>query len=205
MCFKRLFWFLVALIALTLALVISVPTFGQLVRSSAASMVERLPAAVSSVVVASDPPQTSILGRPSLSASFMNTVLARVGSPANGTGQTFYRESVQTGIDDAFPFALFQHESSFGMAGAATATRNVGNIVCAHVPPCLGAFRLYPTWSAGVQALYRLLVQEYIPQHRSTLETIIPVYAPSSDGNAPLAYIAAVKSSVALWRQEVSK
>jgi hypothetical protein len=148
---------------------------------------------------------TSILGRPSLSASFMNSILARAGSPARGTGQTFYAESVRTGIDDAYPFAFFEHESSFGTAGAATATRNVGNIVCASVPPCLGDFRLYPTWAAGVQALYTLLVHEYLPAHRSTLETIVPVYAPVSGGNAPLAYIASVKSSVLLWRQEASK
>jgi hypothetical protein len=148
---------------------------------------------------------TSILGRPSLSASFLENVLTLAHSPAQGTGQTFYTESLRTGIDDAYPFAFFQHESSLGRAGAAVATRNPGNIICANVPPCLGNFRLYPTWAAGVQALYQLLVQEYLPAHRSTLETIVPVYAPTSDGNAPLAYIAAVKSSVVLWRQEASQ
>jgi Transglycosylase SLT domain len=55
-CFRRLFWFLVVLIALALALAISVPGFGQLVQSSASSAVSRLPAVVSSVVVTSVPP-----------------------------------------------------------------------------------------------------------------------------------------------------
>ncbi|MBA2394231.1 MAG: glucosaminidase domain-containing protein [Ktedonobacteraceae bacterium] len=163
------------------------------------------PSSASASSLSSSSTGTSILGRPSLSASFIENVLTLAHSPAQGTGQTFYTESLHTGIDDAFPFAFFLHESSLGRAGAATATRNPGNITCAHVPPCLGNFRLYPTWAAGVQALYHLLAHEYIPFHRSTLETILPVYAPSSDGNDPLAYIAAVKASVVLWHQEAGK
>jgi hypothetical protein len=150
-------------------------------------------------------PGTNILGRPSLSASFLENVLVLAHSPAQGTGITFYTESLRTGIDDAFPFAFFLHESSLGRVGAAVATRNPGNIVCAGFLPCLGRFRLYPTWAAGVHDLYQLLAQEYIPHHLSTLESILQVYAPASDGNAPLAYISAVKASVALWRQEASK
>jgi hypothetical protein len=148
---------------------------------------------------------TSILGRPSLSASFIDGVLARVQSPAQGTGQVFYQESVQTGIDDAYPFGIFQHESSFGLAGAAVATHNPGNIVCAGYPTCLGRFRSYATWAAGVRDLYALLAREYVPHHLQTLESILQVYAPASDGNAPLDYIAAVKSSIALWRREMAR
>lgn len=49
-CFRRLFGFLFALLALSLVLVISFPGFGQLVRSSFGSVVSRVPVAVSSAV-----------------------------------------------------------------------------------------------------------------------------------------------------------
>src|SRR5689334_15162924 len=61
----------------------------------------------------------SVVGGPSLSASFINQVLSTANSPAAGTGQVFYAQSVSTGIDDAYALAFFQHESTFGKFGVA--------------------------------------------------------------------------------------
>ena len=217
-CGLRLFLLLLFLVGLVLLLMEFVPSFASLLNrgvvmhgsafgsgpalsfSLPGSGLSQAPVSVSSASMTSG---TSILGRPSLSVSFIDSVLALAQSPAQGTGQTFYTESVQTGIDDAYPLAIFQHELSFGRAGAAVDTRNPGNINCAGFSSCLGRFRLYSTWAAGVQDLYQLLVKEYLPRHLTTLESILQVYAPTSDGNSPADYVAAVKSSVALWRKQM--
>src|SRR6266700_4416983 len=54
----------------------------------------------------------SIEGKPTLSAAFVDKVLAAAGSKAAGTGQALYDRSVQYGIDDAYALAFFQHESA---------------------------------------------------------------------------------------------
>jgi hypothetical protein len=48
-----------------------------------------------------------------------------------------------------------------------------------------------------------VLAREYVPRHLDTLETILPVYAPSDDHNSPSEYVAAVKASVQQWRTQV--
>jgi hypothetical protein len=196
--------------AVLVAVVLLVPSAGQWVRSQVSPLVLsgllRSSSSSSSLVHgAAATTGTSILGRSSLSASFINTLFTLAHSPAAGTGQTFYTQSQQTGIDDAYPLAIFWHESNFGRAGVAVATRNPGNVTCPGSSfPCLGNFRLYPTWAVGVQDLYTLLAKVYVSsRHLSTVETIFPVYAPLSDGNSPAAYIASVKSSVALWRSQM--
>jgi len=81
---------------------------------------------------------TSVVGRPSLSADFINQVLASAGSPAAGTGEGLYDLSMQSGIDDAYALAVFQKESSFGRYGAGFDNHALGNIVCAGYPTCTG-------------------------------------------------------------------
>jgi hypothetical protein len=63
---------------------------------------------------------TSVVGGPSLSAAFVNQVLANAGSPAAGQGDTFYAMSVKYNIDDAWAMAFYRHESSYGTQGVAS-------------------------------------------------------------------------------------
>src|SRR5947209_3800977 len=70
---------------------------------------------------------SSVLGRPSLSASFVNQVLSAYHSPAAETGQAFYDFSLSSGIADEYALAFFWHESSFGTTGVARVTRSLGN------------------------------------------------------------------------------
>lgn len=144
---------------------------------------------------------SSIVGSPSLSAAKIDAILSNAGSPATGTGQTFYNDSVQSGIDDAYALAWFHHESGYGTAGAATETRNVGNIVCTDGYSCIGRFRAYPSWQAGIDDWYQLVKNVYIAQGFTTVESIIPHYAPASDGNDESGYIQSVESDVQNWRQ----
>jgi hypothetical protein len=46
--------------------------------------------------------------------------------------------------------------------------------------------------------------RRYIDRGLLTVEQAIPIYAPSSDHNAPDRYIAAVRASVAQWQQEIA-
>jgi hypothetical protein len=143
---------------------------------------------------------SSVVGSPSLTAAKIDSILCNAGSPACGTGQTFYNDSVQYGIDDSIALAFFHHESGFGLSGAAVDTHNMGNIVCTEGYDCIGRFRAYSSWSAGIDDWYRLIKDVYISQGHTTVESIIPIYAPSSDNNDCSAYISAVETDVQNWK-----
>ena len=145
----------------------------------------------------------SVLGKPSVSASFINHVLAAAQSPAVGTGQSLYNLSLTYGIDDAYALAFFHHESSYGTQGIARQTRSLSNMRCVSRYPCLqvnGGYALFQSWTQGYEAWYRLLVDEYLPRHLVTVAQIIPVYAPSTDNNDETAYIQDVERTVAAFR-----
>lgn len=152
--------------------------------------------------------EMSILGPPSVSPALINRVLAEYRSPAAGTGQAIYDLGVQYGVDPAFLLAFFIHESSAGSnpkwAGHkpdGSTTHNVGNIICTPGWRCHGRFRDYPSWEAGIEDWYKLITTLYVGQWgRSTVETIIPKYAPASDNNNEAAYIQQVRRMVTSWR-----
>jgi Mannosyl-glycoprotein endo-beta-N-acetylglucosaminidase. len=151
---------------------------------------------------------TSVVGGPSLSAAFVNQVLTNAGSPAQGLGDTFYSMSQRYGIDDIYALAFYQHESSFGTAGEARFSLSIGNLRCVSQgyedlgPWCAGGYTHFPSWQAGIEAWYRLIKNVYVNQWGcSTVESIIPHYAPNADNNNEAAYIASVEQSVDTWRQ----
>lgn len=144
---------------------------------------------------------SSIRGRPSLSAAFITRVLAAYHSLAVGLGQAMYQDSVHFGIDDAVALAFFLHESAFGTTGVARVTHSVGNIICTPGwPRCVGRFRWYSSWAAGCLDWFLLLSRDYLPRGLDTLAAIVPVYAPSSDGNDVAGYCVAVVQAVRTWR-----
>jgi hypothetical protein len=149
---------------------------------------------------------SSVLGRPTLSASFVNRVLAAYHSPAVGTGQVLYDLSLRYGIADEYALAFFWHESAFGTTGVARVTRSLGNTRCSDGYRCIAGYRAYATWQAGYEDWYKLIKYGYLTGQVSrkcpcvTVQQIIPVYAPAADHNNEAAYIAAVLSAVAAWR-----
>jgi Mannosyl-glycoprotein endo-beta-N-acetylglucosaminidase len=159
----------------------------------------------------SSPNDDAVTGAPSLRASFVDRVLARAQSPAAGLGQALYDLSVQYHIDDALALAFFQHESGFGTTGMARVTRSLGNIRCSSGYECINGYRAYQTWQEGFADWYHLIEDGYLQGHITiplvghvctTISQIVPVYAPTSDGNNVAAYIAAVEQAVNGWRQE---
>ena len=156
----------------------------------------------------------SVLGPPSVSAAFINRVLSAYGSPAAGLGQTIYDQGVRYGIDPVYALAFFWHESSFGTAGEARVTLSPGNERCLADRPCIdqdrGGYAQMQSWADGFDHWYRLILYGYVEGQVTipiaghvcaTVATIIPVYAPSSDGNDEAAYIAAVEHAVDTWRR----
>ncbi len=168
-----------------------------LTRGGAPSLAMRVPARPAAVL--------SVLGGPSLSAAFVDRVLVAHHSPAAGTGWALYTLSVRYGIDDAVALAFFWHESTFGTRGEAVVTHSLGNLRCIAGAACIdqdrGGYAAFPDWPAGYAAWYALIAGPlYVGAGRTTVETIIPRYAPSRDGNDERAYAADVVWTVGQLR-----
>jgi hypothetical protein len=160
-----------------------------------------VPASLSLAVPGSSSSSASgVRGRPSVTVDVLNRVLSAYHSPAVGLGQALYDDGLDYSIDPVFALAFFMHESSFGTAGVATVTHSLGNIRCTPGYSCYEGYRWYARWQDGALDWYRLLATEYVPRGLVTVETIVPVYAPSSDHNNVDCYIASVKAAVATWR-----
>jgi len=143
----------------------------------------------------------TVVGKPSISAEFINRVLAWYDSPAVGKGQALYDDGVKYGIDPVYALAFFMHESRFGTTGVATVTHSLGNIRATAGHARYQGYRMYRTWEEGFEDWYRLIAKLYVAQWGlSTIDQIVPTYAPSSDNNDVTAYIGAVKQAVDTWR-----
>jgi hypothetical protein len=148
----------------------------------------------------------TLQGPPTITASFIDQVLAQAGSPAAGTGQQLYSLGVQYGIDPVYALAFF-HVSNYGTSGKAAITHSLGNVGCDPDRPCIdakhGGYAVMHSWTDGFDHWYSLMANLYIKQwQRTTVEQIIPKYAPSSGGNDEQAFISAVEQDVVQWRAE---
>ena len=147
-------------------------------------------------------PTYSVRGAPTISADFINRVLQNAGSPAAGKGQALYDLGVKYGIDPAFALAFFQHESTFGTAGEARYSLSLGNLRCIPDAECRDNYAWFPTWEAGFEAWYKLIRNLYVNTWGlTTVDQIIPRYAPPGDNNNDDGYIAALKHSLDAWHQ----
>jgi hypothetical protein len=150
--------------------------------------------------------QHSVLGSPSIDATQVDKILCRYSSPACGLGQVIYDEGQRAGIDDVWLMGQFLQESRFGTQGLARVSKSVGNYNCldqAHYGDlntwCVGRAAYFSSWAGSIKAYYRVLKLFYFPQGLTTIEKIIPVWAPKSDGNDPDHYIQVVLAAANLW------
>lgn len=146
----------------------------------------------------------SVLGKPTITADFINRVLASYNSPAAGLGQQMYDLGVKYGIDPVYALAFFMHESLFGTTGEARVTMSLGNLRCIPTRPCIdqnrGGYTQMYSWTDGFEQWYKLIRNLYVAQWgRVTVDQIIPKYAPNSDGNNEARYIATLKREVDTW------
>ena len=146
----------------------------------------------------------AVLGKPTITADFINQVLASYNSPAAGKGQDMYDLGVKYGIDPVFALAFFMHESLFGTTGEARATLSLGNLRCIPTRPCIdqnrGGYAQMNSWVDGFEQWYKLIRNLYIAQWGLvTVDKIIPTYAPNSDHNNETEYIASLKHEIDAW------
>jgi hypothetical protein len=142
----------------------------------------------------------SVIGKPSLSVAFINKVLATYNSPAAGKGQALYDLGVQYGIDPAFALAFFMHESSFGTEGEARSSLSLGNLRCIPNYECRDNYAWFSSWESGFQAWYELIRNLYVADWGlTTVDQIIPKYAPPADNNNDDAYISSLKNELNTW------
>ena len=108
----------------------------------------------------------SFIGKPTLSASFLNQVLASYHSPAAGLGQQIYALGAKYGIDPAYALAFFMHESLFGTTGEARKTMSLGNERCISDRPCIdqdrGGYAQMLSWEDGFSHWYSLILNGYV-------------------------------------------
>ena len=176
-------------------------------RQQSASLIVQLPGAGRFA-----PPTTRLLppasgdtlqGGPTITPAQINAILTAYGSPMEGEGQALYDLGVRYGIDPAYCLAFFVHESGAGTQGEAVLTHNLGNIRAIAGLPSLDGYRYFDTWLEGANAWYQLISGIYLKQWKlTTVDQIIPVYAPSGDSNDPTAYANGVKQLVAGWRAQ---
>jgi hypothetical protein len=142
----------------------------------------------------------SVLGKPTITVDFINQVLTSYNSPAEGKGQALYDLGMQYGIDPAFALAFFMHESTFGTAGEARVSLSLGNLRCIPNAKCQDGYAWFNSWEDGFKAWYELIRNLYVARWGlTTVDAIIPTYAPASDHNDEAAYIASVKHSLDAW------
>ncbi|HEX5501858.1 MAG TPA: glucosaminidase domain-containing protein [Thermomicrobiales bacterium] len=142
-----------------------------------------------------------VMGPPSLQPEQIRAILASYDSPAVDDARAFYDLGVRYGIDPAYGLAFFVVESRAGTRGVARTTHNIGNIRARPGEPAYQGYRLYASWHEGIEDWYRLIADTYVKEWRlTTVDTILPVYAPHWDNNDPGAYAHSVKMLVAGWR-----
>jgi hypothetical protein len=125
--------------------------------------------------------QPNVYGSPSLSAAQINAILAQHHSPAVGTGQALYDASVATGINDAFPLAVFYAESQYGTLGAARANHSIGNLANSSN----GRLKHYTTWAASYTAFLKVAQSAGEDNVQPTLDTLYGHAIDSVSTSAP--------------------
>lgn len=166
------------------------------------------------------PTPFTIMGPPTISATYINQVLSRSHSPATGLGQTIINLGKQYGIDPVFLLAIFQHESGYGTAGEARYTYSPGNERCIQERPCINnqtppgpcqtgqsCYAQMHSWADGFDRLNYLLLNGYVRgQITGTsmvdIDEIIPAFAPRDDNNDTTEYIAVLKQDVTTMRRQ---
>ena len=170
----------------------------------ATTSIPRVPAPpVHAALPVATPTGFDVRGKPTISAALIDQVLSAYGSPMAGEGKDIYDLGVKYGIDPAYCLAFFVHESAAGTRGEAVITHNLGNIRATAGLPSRDGYRYYDTWLEGAEDWYRLIGKVYVGSwNLTTVDKIVPVYAPSADSNDPAAYIDDVEQLVTAWRAQ---
>jgi hypothetical protein len=119
----------------------------------------------------------SVVGSPTLSASTVDTIFARAGSPMLGTGKLVEAMSRQDKIDDAFALGVWWTETNDGEAGVGLAYRNPGSVRGSiGYPSASDGYTIYPSYLAAIVYWFNMLRTRYVGEGLSTVYTIARPY-----------------------------
>jgi len=142
----------------------------------------------------------SFVSAPRMSAESFARVLVRAGSLAAPDAADLYAIICSYNLDPAIALAMFCHESTYGKFGVARRSLNWGNLRRgARAYKIESGFGFYRTWADSLRDWCELIISRYVARGLGTVKAAIPVYAPSSDGNAPARYIDQVRRLVEAW------
>src|SRR5690242_16891349 len=139
---------------------------------------------ISSVKAASLPMpdgDLSVVGKPTLPAATVDTILKDLASPMSGMGQVVEQASQQTNIDDAFALAVWWTETNDGAAGVGLADRNPGSVRgSVGYPSAYDGYTIYPSYSAAIVYWFNMLKNMYVNRGLSTVYLISHPYVGTS-------------------------
>lgn len=158
-------------------------------------------------------PDHTLVSSPRISPAGFHAVLTVGNSPAaaENLDHALYRICVEYGIDPAAALAFFRKESSLGTAGVGKLHKSWGNRRESednvyprkrHVRPNgedIGFFAVFPSYAASLRDWCRYMLRRYVQRGLTTVEQILPVYAPKSDGNDPRYYATQVNALIVVW------
>ncbi len=105
----------------------------------------------------------SVVGPPTVSATTIDTIFTRLGSPMAGTGKVVEQASRQTNIDDAFALGVWWTETNDGAAGVGLADHNPGSVRgSVGYPSAYDGYTIYPSYSAAIIYWFNLLHNGYV-------------------------------------------
>lgn len=159
-----------------------------------------IPAAPRAVRASLPPDQAMpVDGPPSISAALIDATLAREDSPLAGLGSYIEAQGRRWRVDPVFLLAFVCYFDA--PAPLANRLHNVGHIHAAGNAPSFDGYRAYATWRQGIDGWYRLIHDLYVSQwHLTTLDAILPVYAPGAGRHDVEAEINAMRGMIDAWR-----
>lgn len=189
----------VALILILLLVLVGIVQYPSLFSSLATSLNISSLASISNVFASSHVGNVPVESIPTMNATQIDTLLCTAHSSACGTGNALYEGSVTSGINDSFAVAVFREESTYGTSGIARSNLGLGNIRCSQGYTCKYGYRSYANWQAGYTDFYALISYYVHTLNLSTVEQIVPTYAPSSENNTAL-YIVNVEQFMSRYQ-----
>lgn len=160
------------------------------------------------------PDDLTFISPPRITPEVFSAVLAARRSPAMSRAAHLYGRCVHRGVCPGVALAFYEHESSCGTAGAAQVTNSWGNnrksrgraTKVGPVKGSSGNFAHYASIDDALEDWLDHILLGYVGGDvlggisLPTVGAAIPIYAPSSDNNKPLSYLAAVLRDVNRWR-----
>ena len=123
----------------------------------------------------------SVVGPPTLPASTVNAIFARLGSPMVGTGKVVVQASQKAQVDDAFALAVWWAETNDGAAGVGLSDRNPGSVRGSiGYPSGHNGYTIYPSYTDAIIYWFGLIKRRYVDRGLDTVYAISYPYVGTS-------------------------